>query len=127
MTRVRCCFCNTTHSVIPIDVVPYKQFSLSFFMALLAMHHDDKTTVADAMRSLCINTTTYYRLLGCASAVLNAVYGDACAIGTALADAACHVGAFVAVCLDRFKAKPFENLRPGPLHIGNFPYTAGFT
>jgi len=60
--RVICRSCLVTHAVIPADVVPYRQYSVTFCAYLFELRLSGKRTIEDICRSLDISPTTYYRI-----------------------------------------------------------------
>jgi len=45
--RVKCTSCNSTHAVLPVDVIPYKIYSLSCIVFLLTQHFVSGRSILD--------------------------------------------------------------------------------
>lgn len=100
--RVRCASCASTHALIPPGVVPYRQYSESFALAVLAAWASG-TPNAEVRRSFGISETTRRRMVaGCRrrACALLACGASRAAVDAALSSAgagavpALHAGAY---------------------------------
>ena len=110
--RVKCRSCVTTHAIIPQDVVPYRQYSITFCAYMLELRLSGRT-IEGICTSLGISPTTYYRIyrqsLG-KIAVIAGALSSAEAIGRLLKDVAGLIQKHLLV----HRLRPFESGRLYP-------------
>jgi len=59
--RVKCKDCNTTHALLPEEIVPYSQYSIVFIFLALYQYYVEETTVAHICEGLGITPRVLYR------------------------------------------------------------------
>ena len=111
MRRVRCASCRATHAVLPEGVVPYKSYSESFVLAVLAAWASGMSN-AEVRRSFGISETTRRRIVADSrrrACALLACGASRAAVAASLASAG--VGAVPEMHLAAFGTRFAENVR----------------
>ena len=109
--RVRCASCRATHAVLPEGVVPYKSYSESFVLAVLAAWASGMSN-AEVRRAFGISETTRRRIVADSrrrACALLACGASRAAVAASLASAG--VGAVPAMHLAAFGTRFAENVR----------------
>lgn len=109
--RVRCASCRATHAVLPEGVVPYKSYSESFVLAVLAAWASGMSN-AEVRRSFGISETTRRRVVADSrrrACALLACGASRAAVAASLASAG--VGAVPKMHLAAFGTRFAENVR----------------
>lgn len=60
--RIRCLSCNSTHAILPYDIIPYKIFTVSFVMKLLYYIFVSLFKINDSTQNLNISHQLLYNI-----------------------------------------------------------------
>ncbi|WP_395939534.1 DUF6431 domain-containing protein [Clostridium sp. DJ247] len=132
--RVKCSSCNSTHAILPNDIIPYCIYSFSFILNVLTEYYSNEHRVLDICSKFSISFQILYMFILKFSLFLNSCTTVLRSLGYAVASAPNTIvseitnyqfnGNFLYQHFFNsqwiFLMLKFQNILPRPIYIGGF-------
>lgn len=132
--RVKCSSCNSTHAILPSDIIPYCIYSFSSILKILTKFYSNEHTVLELCSTFSISFQVLYMLVSRFSLFLNSCITVLRNLGYAIHPTPDTIVSKITTyqltesflyqyflnCQWVFLMSKFQNILPRPVYIGGF-------